>query len=338
MDKEILTRFLSNKCSYVECEAIARQLERDEEALDQVEIFEDISEDSLIQLSEKEKAEMLKFILPPRKSRIVPLRFLVAASILLALVFSWLQFRQPDFAQRLGVTEWVYLENDLLESSDWHLLPDSSRIRLGPDARVKYSRDFATKREIVQMAGEITYYVQPKKESPFRVVNQGVETTALGTIFTVSEYDEHHLQIKLIEGRIEIKSTHGFTDQGVLLEEESTLVVNKDDFNHRLIHDEQPSYQEMWNREQHTVKQTFSVGSIAWSNRLVSFNGVSNADLFEIMERLFSVTIDVENPEITNGNFTGELYQKDHIEDLLQIFCEINGCTFTINNNIIKIM
>lgn len=338
MDKEILTKFLSNKCSYFECESIARRLEGDQRELDQIEIFENLPEDDLIRVSDLEKNEILNGILPLKKRKTAQFRVLAVASIILVFVFSWLQFRQSGLLEGFGDRQWVYLENNRLESSDWHLLPDSSRIRLEPNARARYARDFDTNREIVQMAGEITYYVQPEKDRPFRVVNQGVETTALGTIFAVGEYDEHHLQIKLIEGRIEIKSTHGFTDQGVLLEEESTLVVNKDDFNHHLINDEQPSYQEVWNREQHTGKQTFSVGSIAWSNRLVSFNGVSNADLFGIMERLFSVTIDVENPEITNGNFTGELYQKDHIEDLLQIFCEINGCTFTINNNIIKIL
>lgn len=338
MDKEILTKFLSNKCSYFECESIARRLEGDQRELDQIEIFENLPEDDLIRVSDLEKNEILNGILPLKKRKTAQFRVLAVASIILVFVFSWLQFRQSGLLERFGDRQWVYLENNRLESSDWHLLPDSSRIRLEPNARARYARDFDTNREIVQMAGDITYYVQPDTEYPFRVVSQGVETTALGTIFTVGEYDKQNLQVRLVEGKIEIKSTNERIQQAVLLDEKSTLIVNKINFNHRLIKDQQPSYQEVWKEEQHSAQQPISVGSIAWSNRLVSFNGVSNADLFSIMERLFSITIDVENPEITNGNFTGELYQSDNIEDLLQIFCEINGCTFTIRDNVIKIM
>src|SRR5690606_39108675 len=112
---------------------------------------------------------------------------------------------------------------------------------------------------------------------------------------------------------------------------------NTVDFSYKLLQEKKITYKKAWDIERKSIKTNYPLSSIAWSNQVVDFNGVSNSDLFSIMERLFSVTIEIRNPEIVNGNFTGQLFQDDKIEDLLTIFCQINGCEFTIEDNIIRI-
>lgn len=337
VDKKSLIQFLSNKCSYLECESIARVLENDEQELDQLEIFENLSEDQLIKVSDQEKEAMLQAMFPRKKRIALGIKILVAAAVLVFGLFSLLKIHQQKTTDNPDAAVWVNLENTDSISSRWFLLPDSSRIRLEPKARVRYRSSFAKDRKIHQSSGEVTYFVQQDTLHPFRVINQGIETEALGTIFTVGDYDEHNLLIQLVEGRIAIGRGQADLSDRVLLENQSALIVNKANLTFRLLQEEAQSHAQAWKEEQDQHEPAVYAGAIAWSNRMVNFNGVSNADLFTIMERLFGITIDVENPEITNGNFTGQLYQNDNLENLLTIFCEINGCTFTIQDKVIKI-
>lgn len=336
MDKEILAKFLSNECSYQECETIARFLERNEHELDQVKIFENFHEDNLIRNSQRDREYVLRTILPTSRKTGNLVRILIAAVVLVFAAFSLNKYGSDNLPAFVDSSSWVVLENTT-QSSQWHLLPDSSRVRLEPQARVRYHPDFITDRKLTQLAGEVTYYVQSDSSHPFRVINQGIETRALGTIFSVADLDEDNLIVSLLEGKIAVEDRGKQVMNQVVLNNQATLIINKVDFTYQLIEEEPPSYSQAWEAERYTEKSIPSSGSIAWSNRVVNFNGVSNADLFSVMERLFFVTIDIENPEMTNGNFTGQLYQDDNLENLLTIFCEINGCTFTIKDNIIKI-
>ena len=187
------------------------------------------------------------------------------------------------------------------------------------------------------MSGQATYYVHPDKERPFRVVYEGVQTRALGTIFSVGSYDQDNLLVELLEGKIVLEEAEKRLDNQVYLSEKSTIVINKKDFTYRLLKKEKSNYKRAWEMERENNVGENTKSSIAWSNQVVNFNGVSNADLFSIMERLFNVTIDIENPKIINGNFTGELFQDENLESFLTSFCQMNGCTFTINEHVIKI-
>ncbi|MGO3654925.1 MAG: FecR family protein [Sphingobacterium sp.] len=336
MDKEILARFLSNECSYPECESVARFLENNEHELDQVKIFENFHEDNLIRNSQRDREYVLRTILPTSRKTGNLVRILIAAVVLVFAAFSLNKYGSDNLPAFVDSSSWVVLENTT-QSSQWHLLPDSSRVRLEPQARVRYHPDFNTDRKLTQLAGEATYYVQSDLNYPFRVINQGVKTRALGTIFSVADYDSDNLIVTLLEGEIAVEDEGRHFMNQVLLKNRAALIVNKADFTYQLVEEEKPGYTHAWEVERGVEKSIHTSGSIAWSNRVVNFNGVSNADLFSIMERLFLVTIDVENPEMTNGNFTGQLYQDDNLENLLTIFCEINGCTFTIKDNIIKI-
>ncbi|MGG5903814.1 FecR family protein [Sphingobacterium daejeonense] len=334
MNKEILEKFLSNQCAYNECESVASFLKENDDELDNIEIFENLSEDELIHFSEYEKDLIYETLIPQKRKIIHIKQLIIAASLLIFGIFSFYKLGFDDIHS--DSPTWVNIINTEAKSK-WFLLPDSSRIKLETNAKLAYRSDFASDREIFQKEGEVTYFVFPNTQSPFRVINQGIQTRAVGTVFTIGQYDKEQLLVKLLEGKIVLEDSEKSHSKQVFLTEPSTLIINTDDFSYKLLQEKKIAYQKAWEIERKSITTNYPLSSIAWSNQVVDFNGVSNADLFSIMERLFSVTIEIRNPEIVNGNFTGQLFQDDKIEDLLTIFCQINGCEFAIEDNIIRI-
>lgn len=333
MREEILKKFLSNKCSYKECESIVRHLLTHEQDLDKIHIFENIPHEELTTTPPETKQAILNSILSRKRTLVTLQQLLVAAAILIAAAFPFYKIGSFDTLTFEENNLRISLKNEGI-TSYWHQLPDSSRIKLEPQSKVVYYSNFRSNRSVQQIYGKATYYVHPDKEHPFRVNKHGLQTKALGTIFSVADYDKSNLVITLLEGKILVSNK---ADQRVFLNSQATLVINKDNFQYRLVNPPKTNFTNAWEKEKEHSKSNFPASTIAWSNKVVNFKSVSNADLFNIMERLYAVTIDATNPNIINGTFTGDLKQNENIENLLAIFCQINGCQFNIEENIITI-
>ena len=100
MREEILKKFLSNKCSYKECESIVRYLEKHEEELDKIQLFEDLPQNDLTITSPEIKQAILHSILPVKRKIITLKHLLVAAIVLLAATFPFYKIgtfgKKPD--------------------------------------------------------------------------------------------------------------------------------------------------------------------------------------------------------------------------------------------------
>lgn len=315
---------------------MASYLESHDEELDKIQIFEHIPEQELIRASHAEKDAIFEHIVAKPNKYLLMKRILIAASILVFVAFSFYKLGKHDSPEHLDNPISMEIFNNS-QNPEWYVLPDSSRVKLEPQAKLSYLRNFAKDRIINQVAGEVTYFVQPNTAHPFRVINQGIQTRAVGTAFSIADYNADNLIVRLLEGKIVLEDPTNKLDNQVKLNIPTTIIINKSDFTYSHLDQKKNGYHTAWEEEKSKVSRNYPTSSIAWSNQVVNFNGVSNTDLFSIMERLYDVSIDVENPRIIDGNFTGELYQNDNLESLLTIFCQINGCTFTIKDNIIRI-
>lgn len=336
MNQDILEKFLSNKCSYKECDSIAERLTSDLQALDDIDLFENITEQEIIPTLDFEKEAFLKLVL---KRQIFPTylkKILVAALILIVGTLSFYKIGMEEFSMNNASPITFTLANNS-SSSKWYMLPDSSRVKLQPNAKLSYPADFLLDRKIAQEQGEITYYVLADSARPFRVVYQGVQTKALGTIFTIADYNQENLLINLLEGKVVITDQQINRDKQIMLTGREAIMLNKEDFTYTKLSDKATNASKTWASERKMARVNFPKSSISWSNEVVLFNGVPNADLFSIIERLFGVTIDVRQAQMMNGNFTGEVLQTDNLENFLTNFCQINGCEFSIHEQIILI-
>ncbi len=84
------------------------------------------------------------------------------------------------------------------------MLPDNSNVRLGPNARLKYRKDFLgeDRRTASIDHGEGTFTVAPHAK-PFEVRTPHMRIVAVGTRFTVYPYDRA-TRVVVHEGRVRV--------------------------------------------------------------------------------------------------------------------------------------
>ncbi len=89
-------------------------------------------------------------------------------------------------------------------------LPDSSEVRLSPQARIRYSAQLGTalapdpgKRE-VYMTGTVFFAISKNKELPFLVYADGLLTRVLGTSFTIRSSGQS-VSVEVKTGRVTVK-------------------------------------------------------------------------------------------------------------------------------------
>src|SRR5690606_316311 len=144
--------------------------------------------------SSHQKQASLEAIFPPKKGWFTLYTILRAAVLLIIAAFPFYKAGLYDTPSNNNNNLRISLSNEGL-SSAWYILPDSSRIKLEPQAKVVYYANFASQRMVQQIRGEATYYVHSDKQHPFSVNKNGIQTTALGTIFNITDYSEKELKI-----------------------------------------------------------------------------------------------------------------------------------------------
>jgi len=88
-------------------------------------------------------------------------------------------------------------------------LSDGSVVALKPGSSLSYYKPFVNIYRSISLNGEATFTVAKDKLHPFIVTARGFTTTALGTKFTVNTKVSDHVLIKLLEGKVVIRSDQG---------------------------------------------------------------------------------------------------------------------------------
>jgi hypothetical protein len=335
MNRERIENFLSNKSNYPESKDVADYLENDVTALDDLDIFEHISEAEFIRATDLEKRRLLHQIIKPQRAAIRILQWAsTAAAILLVgwFTYYWMN-KKVDQAPTYQI---VQLSNDT-EYSKVYYFPDSSYVQLAPGASVSYRTDYSNRRVIDQGAGKAIYAVRKDAMHPFRVWMDGVETKALGTVFSVEQKGNDELLIALLEGKIVVEDLARSKMGQVFLKPGETIRVNTKAYEYTLSVVKMIDRNVLWDRKRSESKNTATYGRVEWSNTAVNFVKMDNSELFGIIEQMYGVTIIVKGNQILQGNFTGSLYRGDDIEVLMNNFCQLNGCQFTLKNNVIEL-
>lgn len=111
---------------------------------------------------------------------------------------------------------WVYLELAHIERvatkanvfSVVHL-PDQSVVELAPESRMRYARNFATRRHRwIDFSGEGKFTVAPLAGVQFVVETPMADVTVLGTVFTLKAHDET-LIVDVQEGKVSVQPVSG---------------------------------------------------------------------------------------------------------------------------------
>lgn len=217
-------------------------------------------------------------------------------------------------------------------------LPDSTTVILYPQAKIGFQYSDQGHRDVQQLQGRVIYKVHKNKNAPFQVNYSGYLTTALGTIFSVDPKDADHVLIKLMEGKISVGSVTADSRNLIYLQPKEEVLVNLKlqqmiKFSEPELKKSQPA------RVDKELRKLIPhlTANVEWTNQSVKFNQTKNVQLLRVIESLYDVSIICDNPDLLNSSFTGSLNSKESLTNFLTSFCQLNGCTFQVNNGIVNI-
>ncbi|WP_339901493.1 FecR domain-containing protein [uncultured Cyclobacterium sp.] len=167
---------------------------------------------------------------------------------------------------------------------------------MNSNSEFSFPEKFGNKERKVFLEGEAFIEVEKDSLRPFRVVAQGLTTTALGTSFNIREKGEKGIRISLVTGKVKIKNVS--TSEDIYLNPGEEL------------------YRDPVTGEKNIRK--FNTQTIAsWKDGTILFEKSNLLEVVAILENWYGVKIAVQNPENASWEFSGE-YHKQSLENVLK--------------------
>ena len=237
-----------------------------------------------------------------KKRKFKPWRLYAAASVLLfALIGTGIYFNQETTAENVVLAENV-IENTT--SAIKHVvLPDSSKVELGPNSKIIYGNNFALNRKI-EIDGEAYFKVKKDKQHPFQVFCDETTTTVLGTSFTVKESENKEVTVELFEGSVQM-NVKGQSQKWILKPGEKFTYGN----------------------------QTASVFEFS---RFIDFDNENLSAVSHYIEENYGYKV-VLPKENQNQKITIRINRKEDLKTILQLLSEMYNLNFEINEDLKQI-
>lgn len=208
-----------------------------------------------------------------------------------------------------AVTNLYYINSD--NKPMQILASDGSQITLYPGSEVRFAENFGyTSERIIELKGKAQFEVAKDKKKPFRVISNGLVTSALGTIFIVDELTTNETKVDLLEGSIEVATIkpHKKSFKRIIQPNESLSV----DHQAAIILEEVKASR---------VKSVRACFYVQNSQNIIIKN-LALEDIFRNLEQNFGVDISYDKSLINNKYFSGTFKYSKAV--YLKIIEEIN--------------
>ena len=341
--QELINRFFKNECSLDEVDILIKYFSANKEALEKYMSKKEWDNNDIDEsLNEEQSAILLstlqKQLFNKQKTRLFAIhdiRFkaiVAAASVVLLVMSGWWFISNNNGAtsastvvkKDVPATEtepgfiWQVVTN---EGSNARLvkLEDGSVITLYKNSTVKYPQSFPGNTRPVQLNGDAFFQVAKNKLKPFIVYTGNLSTTALGTSFRITAFDEGRsaINVKLLTGKVVVKSIHAMPDW------------KKDRF---LLPGELLTYNA---RTAALVVAKFAPEAKAASNvsrlpqnrhvvKELKFNHTALNEVMNKLALLYDVKINFSDGDLQGMNFTGSVNEYDDVKTILKMIAQMN--------------
>lgn len=196
-------------------------------------------------------------------------------------------------------------------------LPDGSKIFLNGNSKVKISRQFSAKRKVF-LKGEAFFEVKKDSANPFLVVTEGLETSVLGTAFTVSAYEDKLQVVAVKEGKVKVSPV-------------SEVKTNDSNF---LTANEQVTYKDgigLGNKQRINPDKKF-----AWIDGKIIFDQTPINEVFSVLSDWYGLESVELNDKNMNCLVTGS-YTRMTLEDIMESIKYATGIAYEINGKLLKV-
>lgn len=174
-------------------------------------------------------------------------------------------------------------------------LSDGSLIHLNAASSVKFPFTFSGKREIT-LEGEAYIKVASQAGTPFIVHLPHSSVEVLGTEFNINTYDVGKERVSLVKGAVRVKGK----SQARLLKPGMEAVSIKGD-----------------SILTGTFDQDYTLG---WTHGIYQFYDQSLEEICQVLPRWFAVKVVIDNPQIANERYSGQLDKNKSLGEQLHFF------------------
>lgn len=345
ISREQYHRFLTNQCSEEERLLFASYLEQHPEILEhwlQSDDWEQFKDDVYLHpaFSARMRDRFMGYIQGRKKKRRILYRISAAAAVT-GVAVSALLWTLTGTKHNTVVTDqkpasptagdtWQVASNEA-DTTVNILLNDHSTVALHAHSRLQFKKIFDRHKRDLFLQGTARFSVAKDTARPFTVYAQGIATTAVGTVFTVTaNTDSKEVQVKLHKGKVRVRTADTNTiskAKEIYLLPGDALVINAAGKYglQRLAKKKTPGVS--------IVKKNEPTGGNA-----LSFHNMPLADVLERLKQHFGADIRYQPGELKAIYVTASFTEQDTLSDVLNILCTLNnlhvehtGAVFTIS-------
>ncbi|MBS1933819.1 MAG: FecR family protein, partial [Bacteroidetes bacterium] len=303
ISEELIERFLKGKCTEEERQVVSNWFRENPDQLDRFMTQESWNSFSTKKIDQAVSDRMFKKInerIQKKPIAVKRIGWLVAASLLLLIglrvsVIFFHRSPSPVIVQSSVAPKSFLVAS---EKNDQPVpkkitLPDGSIVTLSTGSSISYNNPFTENRRDIYLTGEANFKVAKDASKPFCVHSKQINTTALGTVFTVKT-DGVFTSVKLFEGKVVIRNEDKTSKmKDVYLSPGHELLFNNENFFLAV----QPFKTE--NNGQ--IKKN----DISRPLLEMNFNNEPLQDVFKNIQKQYHVKIKYDSAMIKNMSFTG---------------------------------
>jgi transmembrane sensor len=190
-------------------------------------------------------------------------------------------------------------------------LPDGSIIILNSNTSISYQEDYNVRDRKIYLSGDAFFKVAKDVSKPFSVISGSFSTTALGTSFYVNADSTEEFSVKLLEGKVKIKSDKIEETEYLDAGEELKCPKNKNSF----------------------VKQVYDTSYLnKWISGKIIFRTTPVKEVFNILQKWYGVEIVDARNSSSDISINGT-YENVLLEDILKVISFSLHCQYRYEGN-----
>ena len=194
------------------------------------------------------------------------------------------------------------------------ILPDSTIVWLNTASRLTVAKGFGELQRNVTLVGEAYFEVVKNDQKIFTVNTSELDIKVYGTTFNISAYPNELTKAVLLEGSIEaiVKDENNRRMEKILLKPEQMLKIQNQD--------------QVMNVESNVKTELYT----SWMNGMLVFNKTPMEEVAKILERWYSVHIDLRDELLKTYHFTGT-FDNRSLEQVMNYIGISSSINYTID-------
>lgn len=198
-------------------------------------------------------------------------------------------------------------------------LDDGTKVHLNAGSSIKYPKTFSDSTREVVLEGEAYFEVAKNANKPFIVTAGDIQTTVLGTVFTVRAYPgESKIDVAVEEGKVRVE--------------------NRDNairpFQHVVTRNQMTSFDIPSGTA--AIREIVPEEVFAWTDGIIYFNKASINQVLSTLERWYGVTFVVNRKLNPDQDFTFR-YKNKPLKEILEGLSFTYKFEFELNDKIVTI-